>query len=40
MTGSVRYGVASILVFFVVGLGILHFVDEKKGILESRNAVV
>ena len=39
MTGSVRYGVASILVFFVVGLGILHFVDEKKGILESRNAV-
>jgi len=39
MTGSVRYGVASILVFFVVGWSILHFVDEKKGILESQNAV-
>jgi UMF1 family MFS transporter len=39
LTGSVRYGVASILIFFVVGWSILHFVDEEKGILESQNPV-
>lgn len=39
LTGSVRYGVASILVFFVVGWIILNFVDEEKGILESQNLV-
>ncbi len=39
MTGSVRYGVASVLVFFVLGWGILYFVDEEKGVLESQNSV-
>ncbi|MEE8348999.1 MAG: MFS transporter [Acidobacteriota bacterium] len=39
MTGSVRYGVASVLVFFVLGWGLLYFVDEEKGILESHNSV-
>ena len=39
MTGSVRYGVASVIVFFVVGWSVLYFVDEEKGILESRNSV-
>ena len=39
MTGSVRYGVVSVIVFFVVGWSILYFVDEENGILESQNLV-
>lgn len=39
MTGSVRYGVLSVILFFVVGWSILYFVDEEKGVQESQNPV-
>ena len=39
MTGTPRYGIVSVLVFFIVGWGLLYFVDEEKGILESHYAV-
>ena len=34
-TGTPRLGVFSVLVFFLLGWGMLFFVDEKKGIAES-----
>lgn len=35
MTGSTRYAIASILIFFVVGLVLLRFVDEQQGLQEG-----
>jgi MFS transporter, UMF1 family len=35
LTGSVRFSVFSILVFFAVGMVILYFVDETKGVREG-----
>ena len=40
ITGSVRSGILSILVFFVAGMIILWTVDEKKGMEEKENPVV
>lgn len=40
LTGTPRFGIVSIVIFFVVGWVILCFVDEEKGIGESRHAVV
>jgi len=39
LTGSPRLGVGSVLFFLILGWGLLCFVDEKKGILESQQAV-
>jgi MFS transporter, UMF1 family len=35
LTGSVRLAVVSIILFFVAGMAILYFVDEKKGVREG-----
>ncbi len=40
ITGSVRSGILSILIFFIVGMGILWTVDEKRGIQEKGNPIV
>jgi MFS transporter, UMF1 family len=40
MTGSVRSGILSILIFFIIGMFILWTVDEKKGMEEKRNPIV
>jgi MFS transporter, UMF1 family len=40
VTGSVRSGILSILVFFIVGMGILWTVDEKKGLEEKGKPIV
>jgi len=39
VTGSVRWGILSILVFFVVGMAMLWTVNEKKGMEEKQNPV-
>ena len=39
VTGSVRWGILSILLFFVVGMAMLWTVDEKKGMEEKQNPV-
>jgi UMF1 family MFS transporter len=39
LTGSVRWGILSILLFFVVGMAMLWTVDEKKGMEEKRSPV-
>jgi len=39
MTGSVRSGILSVLVFFVAGMAILWTVDEKKGMEEKQRPV-
>jgi len=39
LTGSVRWGILSILLFFVVGMAMLSTVDEKKGMEEKRSPV-
>ena len=36
---SIRAAVGSVLIFFLVGGGILFFVDEGKGIVEGKVAV-
>jgi MFS transporter, UMF1 family len=40
LTGSVRFAVVSIILFFAVGMAILYFVDERKGIREGRVPVL
>jgi len=40
LTGTPRFGIVSIVLFFVVGWVVLCFVDEEKGIGESRHSVV
>lgn len=40
LTGSVRSGILSVLVFFVVGMAILWTVDESKGIEERQRPVL
>jgi UMF1 family MFS transporter len=40
ITGSVRSGILSVLLFFVVGMAILWTVDEKKGMAEKQNPVI
>jgi len=40
ITGSVRSGILSVLFFFLVGMGILWTVDEKKGMEEKQNPVI
>lgn len=37
--GSVRYGVVSVIIFFIVGWSILQLVDEERGILESQDPI-
>ncbi len=37
---SSRISILSLLVFFLVGLFILYFVDEEKGFLESENSIL
>jgi len=39
LTGTPRFGIVSVVVFFVVGWAVLFFVDERKGMEESRHAV-
>ena len=39
ITGSIRWGILSILLFFVVGMAMLWTVDEKKGMEEKQNPV-
>lgn len=36
---GIRYGIGSILIFFVIGMFLLHPVDEKKGMEQARHAV-
>jgi len=38
-TGSARWGVFSVLLFFIVGWGLLFLVDEEKGIQQAGRAV-
>ncbi len=40
ITGSVRYGVISVLLFFIIGMVILRSVDEKKGIEEKQKPII
>lgn len=40
ITGSVRSGILSILIFFIVGMGILWTVDEKRGLEEKQRPVI
>ena len=37
MSGSQRAGVAVVIIMFIVGLGLLTFVDEKEGIKSAGN---
>ena len=37
--GSVRCGVVSVIIFFIVGWSILQLVDEERGILESQDPI-
>lgn len=37
LTGMVRAGVASVVVFFIVGWVLFYYVDEEKGIIEARS---
>ena len=39
LTGTPRFGIVSVVFFFVVGWAVLFSVDERKGIEESRHAV-
>ncbi len=39
VTGSARFGLLSALFFLLLGWSVLYFVDEKKGIRESQQAV-
>jgi len=40
MTGSVRSGILSVLLFFIIGMGILWTVNEKRGMEEKQRPVV
>jgi len=40
ITGSVRSGILSVLIFFIAGMAILWTVDEKKGMEEKQNPVL
>jgi len=40
ITGSVRSGILSVLLFFIAGMVILWTVDEKKGMEERQNPVI
>jgi UMF1 family MFS transporter len=40
LTGSVQSGILSVLFFFIVGMGILWTVDEKKGLEERQKPVL
>ncbi len=40
ITGSVRSGILSVLLFFITGMAILWTVNEKKGIEEKQNPVI
>ena len=40
VTGSVRSGILSVLLFFIVGMAILWTVNEKKGMEEKQNPVI
>ncbi len=40
VTGSVRSGILSVLIFFVAGMAILWTVDEKRGVEEKQNPVI
>ena len=39
VTGSIKSGIFSLIIFFFIGIGILFFVDEEKGILESKQKI-
>lgn len=39
-SGNIRVAVLSLLVFFVAGLILMHFVDEKRGIADGRAALI
>ncbi|MDA2926353.1 MFS transporter [Acidobacteria bacterium AH-259-G07] len=39
LTGTARWGVVSVLIFFIIGWAILSTVDEKKGIAQAQYAV-
>lgn len=40
LTGSVQSGVLSVLLFFVIGMAILWWVNEKKGMQEKENPIL
>jgi UMF1 family MFS transporter len=40
VTGSVRWGILSVLLFFIAGMAILWTVNEKKGMDEKKKAVI
>jgi MFS-type transporter involved in bile tolerance (Atg22 family) len=40
LTGSVRSGILSVLLFFVAGMVILWAVDEKKGREEKQEPII
>jgi UMF1 family MFS transporter len=40
LTGSVRSGILSVLLFFILGMAILWTVSEKKGMEEKRKPIV
>jgi MFS transporter, UMF1 family len=40
ITGSVRSGILSVLAFFVAGMALLWFVDEKKGMEEKERPIL
>lgn len=40
LTGSVQTGVLSVLIFFIIGMGILWSVNEKKGMEERLNPIL
>jgi UMF1 family MFS transporter len=39
ITGSVRSGILSVLLFFIIGMAILWTVNEKKGIEEKQKPI-
>jgi MFS-type transporter involved in bile tolerance (Atg22 family) len=40
LTGSVRSGILSVLLFFIAGMAILWTVDEKKGMEEKQKPII
>ena len=36
LTGNLKTGILALIVFFITGMILLHFVDEKKGIMQAR----
>ena len=38
-TGSYRYGILSVAIFFALGMALLIFVDVRRAVLEAGNEV-